>query len=172
MNPEFDPVVVHNKYVFVGTTALGLGDALPTPVSGESVPMPGVEINANLFDALENNLVIEPMNTWIMVVLTLLFILIPLLLYSLFSQRMVPVMVLVALIITVSFSTVMLAKMHVWFPPAPVLFVLLLSYPLWTWRRLEKLVRTLFTEREQTLVTLHSIGDGVIKLTLRGMLIL
>ncbi len=56
MDPEFDPVIVENRYVLVGTTATGLGDTLPTPVSGESVPMPGVEITANLLDSLAQGL--------------------------------------------------------------------------------------------------------------------
>ena len=35
------------KLVLIGVTAAGLGDALPTPVSGYSHSIPGVEINAN-----------------------------------------------------------------------------------------------------------------------------
>ncbi|MEA3387502.1 MAG: CHASE2 domain-containing protein, partial [Patescibacteria group bacterium] len=61
LEADFDADIVRDKFVFVGATALGLGDALPTPVSGETVPMPGVEINANLLDALRTGIVIEPL---------------------------------------------------------------------------------------------------------------
>ena len=39
---------LRGRIVFLGATATGLGDAYPTPVSGESVAMPGIEINANV----------------------------------------------------------------------------------------------------------------------------
>ena len=47
------PGVFRDKLVLVGVTATGLGDSLPTPVSGHHQPMSGVEINANLLSALK-----------------------------------------------------------------------------------------------------------------------
>ena len=52
-----------DKFVFVGATAVGLGDLLPTPVSGDRQPMPGVEIVANEFDTLRRGLAILPLPT-------------------------------------------------------------------------------------------------------------
>ncbi|MGB7988194.1 MAG: CHASE2 domain-containing protein, partial [Candidatus Methylophosphatis roskildensis] len=40
------------KYVLVGATAIGLGDAYPTPVSGFGRTMPGVEFHANVLESL------------------------------------------------------------------------------------------------------------------------
>ena len=162
MDPDFDPTVVHDKFVFVGSTAVGLSDALPTPVSGESVPMSGVEINANLLDTLEQNLAIVPMGTRSRLLLTAFLVLIPFLLFSLFSQRTVQLLVGISLALVVFLTVILLMKEQIWYPPAPALLALFLSYPLWTWRRLEILVRKLFKEKERALVTLHSIGDGVI----------
>ena len=70
------------KTVLVGTTATGLGDVLPTPVSGFNQPMPGVEINANIFDALQNELAVEPLSQWLRTTISLIIILIPVLLFS------------------------------------------------------------------------------------------
>ncbi len=162
MDPDFSPAVVADRYVFVGTTAIGLGDSLPTPVSGDSVPMPGVEINANLLDSLASQLAIQPMQAGYRVTLTVLLILIPLLLYPLVTQRVAQVMLATSLVLILLLCKVLLSENQIWYPPGSALLVLIISYPLWAWRRLEKLVRRLFKEKEQALVTLHSIGDGVI----------
>lgn len=162
MADDFDPGIVSGKYVFIGTTAIGLGDTLPTPVSGESVPMAGVEINANLLDALQQGVTVTPMTTTGRVLLTALLVLLPLSLYPRLSQRGVQTMVLLSLVFCVLISLAVMVKLHIWFPPVAAFSVILLSYPLWAWSRLEQLVRSLFREKEKALVTLHSIGDGVI----------
>lgn len=162
MHPDFDPGVVNGKYVFVGTTAIGLGDTLPTPVSGESVPMSGVELNTNLLDVLEQNLAITPIQRGYGVLITALLILLPLLLYPFLSQRKVQLMVLFSLLFSLCLSIVMLTQLQLWFPPVTAMLIVFISYPVWAWYRLEKLVRNLFKEKEKALVTLHSIGDGVI----------
>jgi diguanylate cyclase (GGDEF)-like protein/PAS domain S-box-containing protein len=160
--PEFDPTVIKDKFVLVGTTALGLSDALPTPVSGESVLMSGVEINANLLDTLENGLAIVPMGTNKKLFLTALLIIVSLFTFSLFSERLFIVVVGGSLFLVLSITAFLLMKMQVWFPPVSALLVVLLSYPVWMWDRLENLLKKLFKERERAFVTLHSIGDGVI----------
>jgi CHASE2 domain-containing sensor protein len=77
----YAPGTFRDKYVLIGTTAAGLGDALPTPLSGFSHSMPGVEINANILDALRNGLTITPLDTaWRMALSGLLAVL-PLLLF-------------------------------------------------------------------------------------------
>ncbi|WP_163337768.1 EAL domain-containing protein [Desulfopila sp. IMCC35008] len=162
MAPEFDPRAVRGKYVLVGTTASGLSDALPTPVSGESVPMSGVEINANLLDTLENRLAIVPMSIVGTMLLAALLISIPLFTFTLFSERFLLVIVGGSLFVTLCITVFLLVKMQVWFPPVAVLVTVALSYPVWMWDRLESLLRKLFKERERAFVTLHSIGDGVI----------
>ena len=46
------PETFAQKYVLVGATASGMGDAYATPRSGEAELMPGVEIAANVVNAL------------------------------------------------------------------------------------------------------------------------
>ncbi|WP_228128489.1 CHASE2 domain-containing protein [Marinobacter daepoensis] len=52
------------KTVFVGATAAGFGDILPTPFSGLSRPMSGVEFHANVFSASQQHLLISQAPDW------------------------------------------------------------------------------------------------------------
>lgn len=162
LDPDFDPYVVRDKFVLVGSTAPGLSDALPTPVSGESVPMSGVEINANLLDTLENGLAILPIGTAGRVSLTAILLLFPLLAFALLSHKTVQIVAGSFLIFIPLTAVLLLVKMHIWYPPASAMLILLLSYPVWVWNRLAQLVRKLFQERDHADITLKSIGDGVI----------
>ena len=62
---EVPPENLHNKILMVGTTAAGMGDAVPTPTSGLSRPMPGVEVQANVFDALRRGAAVVPLSPWV-----------------------------------------------------------------------------------------------------------
>ncbi|QSP93455.1 CHASE2 domain-containing protein [Marinobacter salinisoli] len=64
-----------DKTVFVGATAAGFGDVLPTPFSGLSRPMSGVEFHASTFSALAQNQLVEPAPRWLSSVITLCVIL-------------------------------------------------------------------------------------------------
>ncbi|MGF2686432.1 CHASE2 domain-containing protein [Marinobacter sp. DUT-3] len=57
------PGLFEGKTVFVGATAPGFGDILPTPFSGLNRPMPGVEFHANSYSALVNGELIKPLPT-------------------------------------------------------------------------------------------------------------
>ncbi|MDQ7010994.1 MAG: CHASE2 domain-containing protein, partial [Mariprofundaceae bacterium] len=70
-----------DKIVLIGTTAEGMGDAFPTPLSGHSRPMSGVEIVANVIDALRHDLYLQPLGLTSQMLLTLLLIAGPLLIY-------------------------------------------------------------------------------------------
>ncbi|MDO3722661.1 CHASE2 domain-containing protein [Marinobacter sp. chi1] len=63
-----------DKTVFIGATAAGFGDILPTPFSGLSHPMPGVEFHANTFSALIQDQLIEPAPQWASTTITLLMV--------------------------------------------------------------------------------------------------
>lgn len=49
------PEKFRNKVVFVGATAAGFGDILPTPFSGLRQPLSGVEFHANAYSALADD---------------------------------------------------------------------------------------------------------------------
>ncbi|MBD3656662.1 CHASE2 domain-containing protein [Marinobacter sp.] len=50
---------LRDKVVFVGATAAGFGDIMPTPFSSLATPMSGVEFHANSYSALSQNTLIR-----------------------------------------------------------------------------------------------------------------
>lgn len=141
-----------DKIVLVGATATGLGDSLPTPVSGWNQPMPGVEVNANLIDTLRHGIAIETIDPRWRIALTLSPLLLPFVLYPRLKPRFVLLTTAALLLAATLLSALLLHAFHLWFPPVPVLVGLLLGYPLWSLLRLEHTVRYF----EQELQRLHA----------------
>jgi len=168
LDSGFPASVVKNKLILVGATALGLGDNLPTPVSGKSIPMPGVEYNANLLSGLLNSSLITRMPLGWQLFLTALFAMLPMLLYPFLTAKQSFFATLQFLAIALLASLFLLHGANVWLPPSAILIVVALSYPLWIWRRLEDTIVQLFREKERAQVILSSIGDGVIATDIAG----
>lgn len=126
-----------NKIVFVGATATGLGDSLPTPVSGLAQAMSGVEINATIFSAIRANILIEELSTVWRYVGSLLLILLPVLFYPVLRPKLAWIFTLALFVLALVLVVGMLRLAHIWFPILPVLVTYLVGYPLWSWRRLE-----------------------------------
>lgn len=169
LHPDFPADAVQDKIVLVGATALGLGDSLPTPVSGKSIPMPGIEYNANMLSGLLNGTLIEPLSMKWRLLSVAFLALMPLFLYASLSPRQSIIVVGTLLALILLFSGFVFHFSHVWFPPTASLLVLALSYPLCTWRRLEETLVQLFREKERAQVILNSIGDGVIATDVSGL---
>lgn len=143
------PDTFRGKTVLVGTTATGLGDVLPTPVSGFNQPMPGVEINANILDALRHHLAIEPLGRGARAAISLLIVLVPVLLFPLLTPRAALLTAAGLLLATLGLSALLISRFHLWLPPAAVVTPLLLAYPLWSWQRLEFASRFLTLELQR-----------------------
>lgn len=129
------PGFLAGKVVLIGATAAGLGDVHPVPWYAGSA-MPGVELQANLHQALGSDEFIVPVGPgWSLAIslglLGLLF---------LGFWRLRPAMCLVlasVLVLGAMAGSVALAALHgQWFAPGPVMLALVLAYPLWGWRRL------------------------------------
>ena len=135
-----------DRIVLIGVTATGLGDSLPTPVSGHAMPMPGVEINANLLHAIRSNTVIRTIAPLARVLVLALFAAIPVAFYVRLGPRYGLVAGFALFLGTVALATGLMAWARLWIAPAPLIATLLLSYPLWSWLRLETAMR--FLRRE------------------------
>jgi diguanylate cyclase (GGDEF)-like protein/PAS domain S-box-containing protein len=161
---------LRGRFVLVGVTAGGLGRSLATPVSGESQPMSGVEFNATVLDNLRTRSWITPLNGALYTLLLSLFALAPALLYPRCSPRqgLLVASAVVALIVLTPIG--LLLGLQIWFAPAPALLAAICSYPLWSWRRVERTARSLRSERELARATLHSIGDAVVTTDLEGII--
>jgi len=94
--------LVKDQFVFIGATAAGLGDMLPTPMAGQGELMAGVEINANIFDALRRHQLIERLDTVpTLLVSLLLALLAPFLLPFVLPRWSIP-LVMASLALTVA----------------------------------------------------------------------
>ena len=165
---DYPADAMRDKLILVGVTALGLGDNVPTPVSVTSIPMPGVEFNANLLSGLINNTLISPVAMSWRIGAVVLLALMPMLFYPLLNPRQSLVAAILLLCCIPAASLFLLHGAHLWFPPSALLLILALSYPLWAWRRLEETIVLLFREKERARVILSSIGDGVIAMDTAG----
>jgi len=134
---------IEGKTIFVGVTATGLGDFLPTPVSGLTHPMPGIEINANIFASLRNNSHIQLIQSYWRIIISILFIILPVIFFPRISPRAALILSISLIAMSGFLSYLLLHLLQIWFAPLAVMITLILSYPLWSWRRLEFTTRYL-----------------------------
>lgn len=136
-----------DKIVFVGMTATGLGDVVPTPVSALDQPVPGIEIHANIFSALRDGSMVTRMHPF--VPLAVAFVLLPIMLfvYSKASPESGLISVAIGSIIPVLISYLLYRYAHLWFPPLAASVPVLISYLFWSRHRLQYV--NVFLEQEQ-----------------------
>lgn len=138
-----------DRIVLIGTTAEGMGDALPTPLSGNGGTMPGVEIIANIVDSVLNDLrIIELPRSWLIAITTLLVAL-PLIIYPYLNPGMTLLVLFGIVSLTVAMVGLLLWLFGVWLPVSTILLFQFISYPLWSWRRLELAMRHINDELNQ-----------------------
>ncbi|RCS57566.1 CHASE2 domain-containing protein [Parvibium lacunae] len=134
---EVRPDLLRDKFILVGATAAGLWDAYPTPVSGHAQPMPGVEISANVLNALLQERTIQHAKPWQNAIFALIWPLLVMLMLARVRPRvaLLGVVLLSGMVMLLSFLA--LRYGNDWFAPAAPLAAMLLAYPLWSWRRLD-----------------------------------
>lgn len=160
---EFAPGTFRNRIVLVGATAAGMGDLLPTPVSGLAAPMPGVEFNANVVAAMRDGRLIRELPRAPTLLLTAVLALLPLA----WLARLSPLAGLLAslawfvVVAAVAASLPVLAR--VWMPSAGALLAILLAYPVWSWRRLESAGRFLDHELKRLRQELGAAADAPVR---------
>ncbi len=131
------PEALAGRIVLVGATAAGLGDLYPTPMSMFGRPMPGVEIHANVIDALRGGHLVEWASPGATVAITVAVVLALMAGLLHFSPR-TGLLLSAATGLALLFGTVaLLAWGRLWLPPGAMLLGIVLAYPLWSWRRLE-----------------------------------
>jgi CHASE2 domain-containing sensor protein/two-component sensor histidine kinase len=142
--------VVRDRIVFIGATATGLGDMHPTPVSGFSRPMPGVEISAHTFEALRLGLNLRMLP--IAVSWTLFSLMLFVLLAAYLRLRPGPAVIVTAVVLAAGYYSTefLLHFSQRIIQPAAFLFIAILAYPLWSWRRLA--IALHFLEQENLLL--------------------
>ncbi|MFT8276499.1 CHASE2 domain-containing protein [Kerstersia gyiorum] len=143
LHGKVPPSFWKNKLVIVGAWATGLGDNFATPMSRTGVDMAGMEILANIVQSRQMGLEIQAWPVWGIFLIGLL----PVLLLYLALRRLSPRHGLYAVGLafgsTLLGSWLLLRYGQIWVPPGAALVVIVISYPLWSWRSQEMALRSL-----------------------------
>lgn len=133
------------KRVLIGATAAGLGDLHPTPVSGRRGPMAGVEITAQLVDALRGG---HAMRAVPPLAVGGLAAALALLLFAAYGRRSAgrALQITGATVLLLPVASALLMGAGWWLPPTALLLTTLLAYPLWSWQRLAQAQRLVDNE--------------------------
>ncbi len=142
------------KRVFVGATAKGLGDEVPTAVGS----LPGVEFHANAYHTARSDAYITQVSVRVHALASAVIVL----LMTALLSRLAPVQFLVGTF-AAAFALVLASAagflLHsVWFSPLPALLAIFLFYPLWSWRRIE--IALSFLQKELSVLRGNAQGDA------------
>lgn len=138
LNGSFEKDLFKDKIVLVGATAAGMGDLLPTPVSGLRQPMPGVELHANVLQSIRENKLIIPVAPVAVMLISLVIVLIPFIWLPKLAALPSLVSTLIFFVFIAIFAAWLPKMLNIWLPPSAALLPILLAYPIWSWRKLEQ----------------------------------
>ena len=138
---EVPPSFFSDRYVLIGATATGLGDRLPTPMVSTQGAMAGVEIHANILDGVLNNRAINMATGWQQYGFAVLPVVLAMLSYGFLAPRFSLGLTLALLVAVGAVSVLALRWFDVWLSPSAAGLTLTLAYLLWSWRRLEAVLR-------------------------------
>ena len=146
---EVPASLLKGKIVLVGATSQGLGDLLPVSGPVGSV-MPGVEVQANILNAILNGSWVRDTGATGATVIAVGLLLLVMTGYWRVTPNVGLAITGAIGIVALLASALALALLRVWVTPVPLLVALLVAYPLWNWRRLSAL--NAFVERETSLL--------------------
>ena len=148
---QVPPELLRDRVVLVGATATGLGSRYPTPTGRV---MSGLEIDANLLQALMGHSLIRPASLPARLALGLLPLVV--LMIGLGPWRRAPALVVflvcAATVVAVTALCLLASGLWLWLPPGAALAGLAVAYPLWGWRQLaviEQFMRAQLLRLEQ-----------------------
>lgn len=145
INGTIDPDFIRGQTIFVGATAMGMGDRFTVPGS-DGRTMPGVETQANFFHSAREGVLVAVASLGWSIALAIIAVTLLFMAFWQFDPKrgLVATIAIILGALAISISLVPLTKL--WISPAPALVVLLASYPLWNWRRLTAI--SAYLERE------------------------
>ncbi|MCU7938143.1 MAG: CHASE2 domain-containing protein [gamma proteobacterium symbiont of Bathyaustriella thionipta] len=114
------------KYIFIGSTAKGLNSGYATSLQLQNI-MSGVEIQANIFEAIRQHKTIREMSTSLKLLLTFILSFIGALLISRNNWAKSPLYLTGLLIVTVCISESLLIFAHTFIPIVPIGISLIIS---------------------------------------------
>jgi len=126
------------RTVFVGMTATSMGDPLITPVDDKGRQSPAVDINANIYQALKGESIIQPLAVFASAIINSLVILIALYLIPRLSGVQQFIMTAIS-VVAVWFLSYGLLVLGYWYPSAGLMMALLVIPFIWNLLRLSRL---------------------------------
>lgn len=130
--------VISQHHVFVGVTATSIGDPLLIPTRDGGRQTPAVEINANVFQAINNNQLISPMVDLFAFLLNSVFVLVALYLMPRLSGLQQFLVTIICMLAAWLLSYGLLFQGY-WYRSAGVLLALLMIPFIWNLLRLSRL---------------------------------
>ncbi len=112
------PELIRDRYVLVGATAAGLGDALSTPGAPAHERMPGVVLNAHVLNGLLQGRMINTLALPGALAIKLGLVAAVVLALLLLPQRANSWVAIIGIGVTLVIAAGMLGKLRLWFPPA------------------------------------------------------
>ena len=159
---DFSPDTFRGKLVLVGSTASGMADSLPTPVSGFRQPMPGVEFLANAMISIRSQTLITSAPFWFSTLLACTLALVPMLWLPYTRTRTGLLANLVFALLVLAVVMALPVWWCVWVPMSAGLLGLLCAYPIWSWRKLESASQFLDSELSRLQQELGSDGNAAL----------
>ncbi len=147
-----------NKIVLVGSVAAGMGDALPTPVSAESQPMSGVEYHANVVASIRDQALVKALPIWLTCLICAVLSLFPLLYIAKLPPLKALLFTMLCYVVVTFIALTLPSLFNIWVPPSGTIVALLLTYPIWSWRKLESAHAYLDQALKQLQAEIASLG--------------
>lgn len=126
------------RIVFVGMTATSMGDPLITPVDDKGRQSPAVDINANIYQALKDESIIQPLAVFTSAIINSLMVLLALYLIPRLSGAQQFIMTAIS-VVAVWFISYGLLALGYWYPSAGLMMALLIIPFIWNLLRLSRL---------------------------------
>ncbi len=158
--------VFKDKFVLVGVTASGLGEAFLVPTAEGGTRLSRVEFAANVLDAIRRDLAISPTTTTQAVAIAAALTFIFVFLYVARRASWIYLVFGAAMILVINAAALRFA--HFWFDPMAPLVGFLCAAPVMMWRDRQQASQRRFEESQRAQVTLQSIADGVMTTDMRG----
>ncbi|MEP7154141.1 MAG: CHASE2 domain-containing protein [Betaproteobacteria bacterium] len=126
-----------NRIVMVGVTATGMTDEYPTPVSGGTRAMSGIEVQANILQGLRDGIDIRLASMTATIVLVAITVAMLMFSYLWLTPRVALAITAAGCLAVLTASALLFRYQAIWLSPVVPFLTLLLAYPLWSWRKLE-----------------------------------
>ncbi|RDD83746.1 CHASE2 domain-containing protein [Dyella tabacisoli] len=140
LNDRVPAALLKGRWVLIGATSEGLGDAINTPASRNTPLMPGVEYQANVLESLLRGFAITPLSFASQLLLGGLMLALPLLLHGVRGLRRPWLAALICGWLVLLLSLLLLRGPARWWPPSACLLLLIVGYGILglfaSWRRL------------------------------------